>query len=134
MVRVIDASVAIKWFVDEDRRETALGILDEAIDDPRAFAVPELFFFELGHVFHRLIRRPTAEQVGLLETVIDLGIVRFNMTRELLRGIGRFQRIGLSGYDSAYVALAEQLEGQWITFDGQAHKLLRKTGLSQLLS
>jgi predicted nucleic acid-binding protein len=133
MVRVIDTSVAIKWFVEEKGREAALGVLAEAMDAPEGFAVPELFFFELAHVFNRLFPSPTEEQCALLENVMDFGIARFNMTGELIRGIRRFQRLGLSGYDAAYVALAEQLGGQWITFDTRAYQAIRKTGLSVLL-
>jgi predicted nucleic acid-binding protein len=134
MVRVIDASVGIKWFVQEARGDTALQVLADVLEEPAAFAVPELFFFELVHVFNRLIPSPTKEQLFLLETVLELGIVRFNMTCELFRETGRFQKLGLSGYDAAYVALASQLKGKWLTYDSQAHKCVRKTGLSVLLA
>jgi predicted nucleic acid-binding protein len=133
MVRVIDTSVAIKWFVEEKGSEIALRILTDALERPEGFAVPELFFFELAHVFNRLFPSPTQEQCALLESVMDFGIARFNMTGELLRGVRRFQKLGLSGYDAAYVALADQLDGQWITFDSRAHQMIRKTRRSVLL-
>ncbi len=133
MVQVIDASVALKWFIKEDGFETALTILEKVFADPNSYAVPELFYFELSHVFNRSFREATKKQYDLLKEVIQLGINRFKMTDELLDEITRFQKIGLSGYDSAYVALAEMLNGQWLTFDAKAHHIIRSYNLSILL-
>jgi len=44
MVRVIDALVAIKWFVEEPGSNRAFDILKEVLEKPERFAVPELFF------------------------------------------------------------------------------------------
>jgi uncharacterized protein (DUF2249 family) len=53
MVRIIDASVAIKWFLFEPGRERALEVLAEILTSPSHFAVAELFYFEPAQVFHR---------------------------------------------------------------------------------
>ncbi len=133
MVRIVDASVALKWFVSESGHEPAKVVLRELIDTPRAFAVPELFYFELTHVFHRILPRATPEQIALLEVVLELPIQRFVMTRELLALTREFQGLGLSGYDGSYVALAKMLQGVWLTFDSRAHKMVRPGQLSKLL-
>lgn len=134
MVRVIDSSVALKWFLDEPGRDRALAVLAEVLRDPEGFAVPELFFFELAHVFNRLIPEPTKNQLELLDQLTLIGIPRFSMTAELLREVRRFQRMGLSGYDGAYVGLAKMLKGRWITFDQKAHAQISSLGLSGTLS
>jgi predicted nucleic acid-binding protein len=134
MVRIIDASVAIKWFVDEAGRERALEVLKDVLHNPRSFAVPELFFFELAHVFYRLHPNPSQVQVQLLSDVTVLGVHRFAMTPELLKETRYYQKAGLSGYDAAYVALAKLLKGKWLTFDAIAHKKVARTKLSELLS
>jgi predicted nucleic acid-binding protein len=33
----------------------------------------------------------------------------------------RFVEMGLTGYDAVYVALAEELDATWLTFDSKAH-------------
>lgn len=134
MVRIIDASVAIKWFVLETGRDAALGVLAQVLDEPSSFAVPELFYFEVTNVFHRTLPRPSSDQVELLVQILCLGIHRFSMTEELLKGIRRFQNIGLSGYDGSYVALAELLKGKWLTFDNKAHAKVSNPDLCQLLT
>ena len=39
-------------------------------------------------------------------------------------------KIRLTGYDAVYFALAEELEGLWLTFDIKAHNLIANEGLS----
>jgi predicted nucleic acid-binding protein len=117
MVRIIDASVAIKWFVKEEGRDQALELLEKILARPGDFAVPELFFFELVHVFHRTLPRAGKKQITLVEKVLDLGIPRFAMTSDLFRATRQMQALGLSGYDAAYVGLASLVNGRWVTFD-----------------
>lgn len=133
MVRVIDASVAIKWFVLEEGHERALALLEEMLRAPGNFAVPELFYFELAHVFHRALPKPGDAQVSLLERVMTFGIQRFALTPHLLSEIRTLQQRRLSGYDAAYVALAKLLNGKWVTCDKKAHARVAELGLSELL-
>jgi predicted nucleic acid-binding protein len=132
MVRVIDASVAIKWFVREDGRQEALELLRDVLAAPGSFAVPELFYFELAHVFFRTIPEPSDIQMRLLASLTTLGIRRFSMTPELLTEIDSLRRSGLSGYDAAYVGLARLLKGRWVTFDRRAHAAVAHLGLSEV--
>ena len=133
MVQIVDASVAIKWFVEEKGRDVALKVLQRLLENPKAFAVPEIFYFELVHVFHRLVPHPASDQLDLLATLITLGIHRFSMTPEFLSEIRSIQKLGLSGYDGAYVALAKLLQGRWLTFDEQAHRCIAHLQLSEVL-
>lgn len=133
MVHIVDASVAIKWFVQEEKRDIALSVLQRIINKPKHFAVPELFYFELAHAFNRLIKKPSPLQLHLLGQVTIFGIYRFSMTPELLSEIIYFQSLGLSGYDSAYIGLAKILKGKWITFDKKAHSTIEHLNLSECL-
>lgn len=133
MVRIIDCSVAIKWFVAESGRAEAMAILRDVMEKPENFAVPELFYFELAHSFYRVLPKPTSEHMELCEQLLCFGIHRFSMTRELIHEIRAFQKLGLSGYDGAYVALAKLTKGKWVTCDEKAHKRIQHLNLSQLL-
>jgi predicted nucleic acid-binding protein len=134
MVQVIDASVAIKWFIQEKGRESAFQVFEKMLKAPGDFAVPELFYFELSHVFNRLIPHPNPGQLEVFHQVLHLGIHRFAMTSELLDQIRFFQKKGLSGYDAAYLGLAKILKGVWLSFDKIAHRRVASFKLSQLLS
>lgn len=133
MAEIIDASVAIKWFVEEDGREKSLEILSRVIDKPENFCVPELFYFELAHVLNRVLGQLSDSQKHLYESILHLGMHRFPMSPELHLSICEFQAMGLSGYDAAYVAVAKQVSGTWLTFDAKAHKIIQSLGLSQII-
>ncbi len=133
MVYILDASVAIKWFVQEKGQDQALEIFKNVLEAPEKYAVPELFYFELSHVFNRIIPSPNSDQLFLLDQVLKLAVHRFSMTRELYQEIRRFQHMGLSGYDAAYVALAKILKGLWLSFDKKAHHKIAHLKLSRLI-
>lgn len=134
MVLVIDASVAIKWFTQEPGRDQALEILQELFIQPNRFAVPELFFYELANVFHKVLPKANLAQLSALEEFLAIEIPRYPLTLDLFPELRKFQKKGLSGYDAAYVALAKMLKGQWLTFDSKAHRKIVRLGFSKLLT
>ena len=52
------------------------------------------------------------------------------MTENIYTRADRFIKKGLTGYDAVYVALAEELNGVWLTFDTKAHKKIVEEKLS----
>jgi predicted nucleic acid-binding protein len=134
MIWVVDASVALRWFIKEESHAHADAILERIVSEPRRFAVPELFSFEVFAALHRL--HPDASQVfeKAIVPLIHSGIFRQPMTRDLARQASHFILLGLTGYDACYAALARDLEGLWLTFDDKAHRLIKKEKVSCLLS
>ena len=43
MIWVVDASVAVRWFLKDETHPNADKVLRRLIDHPELFAVPELF-------------------------------------------------------------------------------------------
>ena len=133
-MHVLDASVAIKWFVaDEVGRDEALSILDDVRDSPRQFAVPELFYNEMLALLARLLKRDDAAllqaYVGALQ---DLGFERIGNGRELLSCAAEIaSQYRLSGYDAIYAASANLVGGQWLTADRRAHNKVRHLRISK---
>ena len=126
MIRVVDSSVAIKWFLAEEAHPQADRVMEAVIDQPETFAVPELFAFEVYAVLRRL--HPEGLK-AFREGVIPLlqsGIFRQPMTEKLAVQAARYVRLGLTGYDACYAALAYDLKGIWLTFDRKAHQAIRK--------
>ncbi len=54
MIWIIDASVAVRWFIEEEAHHLADEVLEKVIDEPVKFAVPELFVFEVYSVLQYL--------------------------------------------------------------------------------
>ncbi|GAF72430.1 unnamed protein product, partial [marine sediment metagenome] len=72
---VIDASVAAKWYVDEEHSAAALQL---ATTDP-AWIVPDLFFAEVGNVLWKKVRRGEMEDVDAKEAVSLLYRLEFKV-------------------------------------------------------
>jgi predicted nucleic acid-binding protein len=53
MIVVVDASVAAKWFIDEDNTDEALILLDRPFD----LHAPDLLYLEFDNILCKLIRR-----------------------------------------------------------------------------
>ncbi len=132
MIVVLDASVAIKWFVAEDEptQAAAVALLDDVVAGRITAAVPELFFYEVLAVLLR--RGRTADEAGrAVHLVTALGLRRFPLDEELAAESARLaEEHRLTGYDAAYAALAESLGGRWATFDEEAHRRVASLGLS----
>jgi len=133
MIRVIDSSVAIRWFLAEEAHPRADRVLADLIERPEIFAVPELFAFEVYAVLQRIHPEGLkAFREGLMP-LLQSGIYRQPMTDKLAVQAARYVRLGLTGYDACYAALAFDLKGIWLTFDRKAHQSLRKEKISFFL-
>ena len=85
MIWVIDASVAVRWFLKNESHPHADSILSRVIDRPEDFAVPELFCFEVYSVLCRV--HPTGHSVFVdgMVPILNSGIFRQPMTPSLLK-------------------------------------------------
>ena len=119
---VLDASVALKWFVDgEPLVDESREVLEAIGRNPRPYLVPELFMNEILAVLVRL-PRASVEQVTTAITLIEsLGLRRIGNGHDLLQVAARCAcDWRLSGYDAVYVAAAKLTEGTWLTANDKA--------------
>ncbi len=127
---VLDASVALRWFIAEERSVSADAVYHRLVDEPESFAVPELFCYEVFAILFRVHPRAqeTFEQ-GILP-LLRSGLLRYPMTDAVASRAARFVAAGLTGYDACYAALAEELDAVWLTFDSRAHARIMAEGVS----
>lgn len=131
---VLDASVAIKWFVeDEAGRAAALRILADIEASAKNYVVPELFFCEMVAVLCRL-SKDSDKVTHYLNLLENLGFHRIGHGSELLTAAIELSCTqGLSGYDAIYAATAKLISGVWLTADERAHKKMGDKAVSVLL-
>ena len=134
MIWVIDASVAVRWFLKNESHPNADDVLRNLIDNPEYFAVPELFCFEVYSVLCRVHPKGHDVFIKAMLSIINGGIFRQPMTESLANQADRFVKKGLTGYDACYASLAREMKGTWLTFDEKAHKCLTKARVSHLLT
>jgi predicted nucleic acid-binding protein len=134
VIWVIDASIAIRWFLKEETHPSSDVVLQHMVDHPERFAVPELFCFEVFSVLCRVHPQGRKAFIKGMIPILHSGIFRQPMTASLAEKAAGFITKGLTGYDACYVALAQELNGVWLTFDRKAHQTVRHKGLSHDLS
>ena len=133
MIWVIDASVAVRWLLEDESHPHADQVLEKAVEFPQYFAVPELFASEVYSVLQRIHPDALKAFTNGIIPLLQGGILRQPMTKSLASSADLFVKAGLTGYDASYAALAKQLRGRWLTFDRKAHRKIQKTNVSFLL-
>src|SRR5580704_6938301 len=100
-LNIIDASIAIKWFLsEEEKRDEALKILDEIQSAPHRFLVPELFFNEMLAVFCKINSNPSHIN-RYLHILENLGFHRLGNGSELLNMAAQIaHKYKITGYDA----------------------------------
>ena len=120
---VVDASVAVKWFLPENREplaEQALALLNKYDQNEIRFVVPDLFYVEIASAIWKAVRVGRVSRVFGDEALVLL-TQRELATVPSLKLLDQAFQIatdyGRSVYDSLYVALAVQTNSQLITAD-----------------
>ena len=128
---VIDASVAVKWYVPEDHSGEALEVLAARERGEIRFHVPDLFTTEVGYVLWQKVRR-RALAIGEAQLIArDLlgNPMTVHNTREVL---GQDLRLAAAGriafYDGVYVALAVGLGATLVTADAKLVRAAERAG------
>ncbi len=125
---VVDASVALKWALDdEDHVQQAVALRDAALREGRfRMLAPSLWAYEIANglvVAARRGRIDAATGEAALRYILALG-VRLVDPRpvDVYREAERWH---LSAYDAAYLALARAVEGVVWTGDRRFYQALR---------
>jgi predicted nucleic acid-binding protein len=129
MIVVVDASVAVKWFIAEDNANDALELLRKEYE----LHAPDLLFFEVDSVLCKLIRRGLLsedEGFDIHNKILSFPIRPYpsqNFREEAFHLAIETKR---SIYDCLYLALAEALDGRMVTADGKFFQALGNSPLS----
>jgi len=124
-VAVIDASVALKWQLnDEECVQQAITLRDDFIknEEPRLYA-PSLWTYEIINGLVMAMRRGRITEVDAresLEDILALGIKE--KKPEPLQIYALAQKHGISAYDAAYLALAESERAEFWTGDNELYQ------------
>lgn len=120
---VIDASIAIKWVVEEDGTESALALRGRT-----KLIAPELLVAECANILWKKVeRRELAEDEALLAArLLQASDIELFPTRTLLEPATRIAiELDHPAYDCIYIALAFERNCRFVTAD---NRFLRKLG------
>lgn len=117
---VIDASVAIKWFLPEAARPQAVRLLRQYREKSIKLVAPELLVVEVSNVFCKRVRRNELSESSALEAFRLLNINTPGLVEDrvlLSYAMSLSLRTGQTIYDCLYLALALRMECDLITAD-----------------
>lgn len=115
---VVDASVLLKWFASAPERgqEEARGLRKEFEEGRLSVVVPSLIFLEILNVAGS---RWGWEENALGDLVSALDELGFDAREPELVSVAAWVAQGLTAYDAAYVALAEQSGAELVSDDDE---------------
>lgn len=115
---VLDASVVLKWFHSggEVGAEAARGLREEFEAGELRILAPPLLWLEIINVAARRWQWDAAALQALAVSLSDLG---FELVEPEPEAIAHWAGRGLTAYDAAYIAVAEETGVSVITDDAQ---------------
>lgn len=122
---VIDASVAVKWFLPEIHAAPARRLLRSN----RQLLAPDLIWAEVGNALWKKCRRGELENAHALQMLKDLRRfpLRIFPSVKLLDAAWELaERLDRTIYDSLYLALAVSSDGVLVTADQKLYHALKE--------
>lgn len=125
MTVVIDASLALKWVLQEERTEDAVALRDHWLENMERVIAPPIFRSEVTNALHQRVRRrqlsrqDAVDMLEILVSAVATGEPSGLYSRALTLA-GEFELA--SAYDALYLALADSEECEMWTAD---QRLLR---------
>jgi predicted nucleic acid-binding protein len=122
---VVDASVAIKWYLPEPHDDCAARLRREGTD----LDAPDLLYAEIGNTLWKRVRRgelTTRRAGGIVDAVSRLPI-EIHPSRLLAGAALQIAcSTGLTVYDSLYLASALLTDGRLVTADRRLFEAARR--------
>lgn len=137
---VIDASVAVKWFLDEVHSEDAHEWLLKYQEDLDAYwCAPELFYTELSNALYKAVKRQELDlddAQGILQTALEDRLVKPLPSAPLLPlAIDLAHALKHDAvYDCLYLAMALEEAAVLVTADKVFFKKVAKSEFQQYIT
>lgn len=125
-VLIIDACVAVKWYVKEQMRDKALELRDDYVSERVDLQAPSLILYEVANAIRYHPGSTGVECAEAVRGLRTLGLAIHELDENLIdiaSNLAFSEKITF--YDAVYVALAKKLQGTFITAD---EELLRQLG------
>ncbi len=125
MIVVVDASVAIKWFLPELHDDAALRLLRAE----HRLVAPDLLFPEVGNVLWKRVRRreATASEAGAVLDALVAVPLEVHASQPMMPVAFEIAcATGRTVDDSLYLALAVLRECPMVTADRKLHQALER--------
>lgn len=123
---VVDASVVVRWFVEQPGHERAKAWMARFIDDDQSLVGPDLLSFEVFGALCRLQPARSPDWAAQSHAhFTELGMRLLPTEPAIFERAAVLSRtLKIAGYDALYLAHAEQLGVPWLTADARVLRRL----------
>ncbi len=130
---VVDASVAIKLYLEEPLSETARTLFARLSGEEDIHAwTPDLFVVECANILWKHVRRSAVSPVEaewFLLRILALELHTVASEETVAEALSLAMSYNISAYDASYVAVARLVDAPLVTAD---ERLIRKVGESDI--
>lgn len=131
---VLDASVVIKWFLQEKSSKAALHHRQQHLEGRVALVAPALLPFEIVNALCTKSATKLPTILDAIEVYKFTGVTEYFLTEKLAQTAATLSKdYKISAYDAAYVALAQNLGCPFITADKKLYRKVKSLELVRLL-
>ena len=118
---VLDASVGIKLFVEEEFSDKVQRLFSKLAEDPQAeIHVPDLFYIECANIllkYTRRYKRPLEDSLKDIKDLSDLALKSTSTSELIEEALDLAHEKNLTAYDACYAVLARRLALPLVTAD-----------------
>lgn len=124
---VPDASIAVKWFVEEEESEKARRLKQHFQNGKIELEAPSLLMYEVASAlrFHPVARFTPSQFRTVLESLNDMQILRDPSSRDWGLAFELSLQNPISVYDAIYIGFAEQRRSMMVTADATLRDKLK---------
>ena len=134
---VVDASVGIKLFVEEDGSVQADQLFQQLAGQPDSqFLVPDLFFVECTNILWKYVRHfdyPADNARQDVDGLRALALRSVSTADLIVSGLDLALEYKITAYDACYAALARQTQSPLITADRPLAQKLQNSGIEVMV-
>lgn len=128
---VLDASVIVKWYSEEEDTEKALRIRDLFCQNKINIIVPDLMFYETANVVRYARGIVDKEKEAILNNIVLLNLDVVSVSRHnLVKSLSLALKYDITIYDAIYLVIASQKKAVYVTAD---EKLKKKVALKNVM-
>jgi len=132
---VVDASIVVKWFVEEEGSDKALRLRDKYIDGEISIIAPELIIFEVLNALYYKRLFSESEMKEISEALEAYSFTLYSLKGEYAeKTIETAVENGITIYDASYVALAMIKDTYMYTADEKLIEKLKEEYLKHVKS
>ena len=123
---VLDASVIIKWFTQEEKREQAIELREKYINGEIEIVVPDIILYEISNA---LRFNPNFQEKDIKEAIQSLFDIEIEIIVPIPEILQKSADVAYSKnitiYDAAYIALAQLIDFDFVTADEKLYEKIK---------